>query len=69
MQVSCSPRHLGFCTLVFFVLDNESGDVAQRLIEVSAEKEDLQYQLSCCQGQLESQTRKAETSEVGDVVW
>ena len=44
--------------------DSGPGDVARRLIEVSAEKEDVQYQLSCCQGQLETQTRKSESAEV-----
>ena len=42
----------------------ESGEVARRLVEVSAEKEDVHYQLSCCQGQLETQMRKAELAEV-----
>ena len=44
----------------------ETSDVARRLVELSSEKEDLQYQLSCCQGQLETQAERAETAEVGD---
>lgn len=39
-------------------------DVAKRLVELSTEKEDLQYQLSCCQGQLEAQIQRAEAAEV-----
>ena len=39
-------------------------DVAKRLVELSTEKEDLQYQLSCCQGQLETQIQRAEAAEV-----
>ena len=39
-------------------------EVARRLVELSTQKEDLQYQLSCCQGQLEIQTQRAEGAEV-----
>ena len=55
------------CNVLF--TDSGPGDVARRLIEASAEKEDLQYQLSCCQGQLETQIRKAESAEVRQSPW
>ena len=43
--------------------------VARRLVELSTEKEDLQYQLSCCQGQLETQTARAESAEVAYIIY
>ena len=46
---------------------SESGDVARRLVELSTEKEDIQYQLSCCQGQLETQIQRTESAEVTNI--
>lgn len=48
----------------FVTTGGDSEAVARRLVELSAEKEDLQYQLSCCQGQLETQTNRAGSTEV-----
>ena len=41
-----------------------SGDLAERLVDLSTQREDLQYQLSCCQGQLETQVLRAESAKV-----
>lgn len=56
--------------MIYDVLYTERGseEVARRLVELSTEKEDLQYQLSCCQGQLETQTQRAESTEVSYIV-
>lgn len=45
-------------------IEGGSGDLAGRLVELSTQKEDLQYQLSCCQGQLETHIQRAESAEV-----
>lgn len=45
-------------------IEGGSGDLAGRLVELSTQKEDLQYQLSCCQGQLETHVQRAESAEV-----
>ena len=39
-------------------------DLTSRLVELSTHAEDLQYQLSCCQGQLEQERERAEGAEV-----
>lgn len=62
-ETSCLFIVAGMMSCPLYI-EGGSGDLEGRLVELSTQKEDLQYQLSCCQGQLETHIQRAETAEV-----